>query len=277
MDILKLAAFTVDGHGGNPAGVAFMDEMPSDDVMLGVAAELGFSETAFLLRQGEKWRVRYFAPTIEVPFCGHATIALGAALGMRFGAGLYHLVLNNADITVEARQDADGNWTAALQSPETWSKPADDSLAAGVMDEFGLTGDDLADGLPIRLAGAGAKHLILPLARRKRLSQIGYNFDRLRQIMAEYDLTTVAVIHAESQDRFHTRNPFAIGGVYEDPATGAATAALAGYLRDIHWMDAGKVTIIQGEDMGRKSLLTAEFGPEKGDSIRISGAVTEIG
>jgi len=87
MDILKLAAFSHDGKGGNPAGVAFCDEMPSEKEMLSVAKEVGYSETAFLVRQTDGWRVRYFAPELEVPFCGHATIALGAALGERFGEG----------------------------------------------------------------------------------------------------------------------------------------------------------------------------------------------
>ena len=85
MNVLKLAAFSQNGQGGNPAGVAFCDEMPSDAEMMKVAKEVGYSETAFLVKrpQGDGWRVRYFAPELEVPFCGHATIALGAALGER--------------------------------------------------------------------------------------------------------------------------------------------------------------------------------------------------
>ncbi|MEO0396262.1 MAG: PhzF family phenazine biosynthesis protein, partial [Cyanobacteria bacterium P01_A01_bin.137] len=71
--------------------------------------------------------------------------------------------------------------------------------------------------------------------------------------------------------RFHTRNPFASGGVYEDPATGAATAAFAGYLRDLEWPHKGVIDIVQGEDMGMRSLLKAEISPEPGSSIRISG------
>lgn len=79
MNILKLAAFSHNGSGGNPAGVAFCDEMPSDEEMLKVAREVGYSETAFLVKhaQADGWRVRYFAPAMEVPFCGHATIAGG--------------------------------------------------------------------------------------------------------------------------------------------------------------------------------------------------------
>ena len=47
-----------------------------------IAAEVGYSETAFAMRDGDRWRVRYFSPEAEVPFCGHATIALGAALAV---------------------------------------------------------------------------------------------------------------------------------------------------------------------------------------------------
>lgn len=85
MVVLKLAAFSHERKGGNPAGVAFCDAMPGDEEMMKVAQEVGYSETAFLVRQGDAWRVRYFAPAMEVQFCGHATIALGAALGERFG------------------------------------------------------------------------------------------------------------------------------------------------------------------------------------------------
>jgi PhzF family phenazine biosynthesis protein len=66
-------------------------------------------------------------------------------------------------------------------------------------------------------------------------------------------------------------NPFASGGVYEDPATGAATAALGGYLRDLGWPHGGVIDIIQGEDMGQRSLLRAEIPPEPGSAIRVSG------
>ncbi len=85
MDVLRLAAFSHNGKGGNPAGVVFCEEMPGEEEMLRTAREVGYSETAFLVKQADGWRVRYFAPEMEVPFCGHATIALGAALGERFG------------------------------------------------------------------------------------------------------------------------------------------------------------------------------------------------
>ncbi len=70
---------------------------------------------------------------------------------------------------------------------------------------------------------------------------------------------------------FHFRKSFASGGVYEDPATGAAAAALAGYLRDTGRASVNAINIVQGEDMGMRSLLRAEFSNEAGSSIRVSG------
>ncbi|VAV88264.1 Phenazine biosynthesis protein PhzF like, partial [hydrothermal vent metagenome] len=118
MNIQKLASFTRNGAGGNPAGVVIEDTLPSSEIMQQIAADVGFSETAFAAPEGPGFRVRYFAPQAEVPFCGHATIALGAALGATYGAGQYNLALNEANISVEAYQ-TDGAWGAKLISPGT--------------------------------------------------------------------------------------------------------------------------------------------------------------
>jgi predicted PhzF superfamily epimerase YddE/YHI9 len=84
-------------------------------------------------------------------------------------------------------------------------------------------------------------------------------------------LVTILFAFAETAQRFHTRNAFASGGVLEDPATGAATAAFAGYLRDMGWPHGGAIEIVQGEDMGMHSVLHAETGATPGSSIRVSG------
>jgi PhzF family phenazine biosynthesis protein len=75
---------------------------------------------------------------------------------------------------------------------------------------------------------------------------------------------------------FHSRNPFASGGVYEDPATGAAAAALAGYLRDIGWQGKNEFVILQGEDMGVPSRLMVRFSPKVGESVSVSGETRYI-
>jgi PhzF family phenazine biosynthesis protein len=271
----RLASFADDNAGGNPAGVVICEVLPDAPTMQAIAAEVGYSETAFAAPLSGAWRVRYFAPEIEVPFCGHATIALGAALARREGDGLFHLRLNQAEITVEGRRDG-AVLVAALQSPPTHSEPAPPDLVRDALALFGYTQGELDPRLPPAIAQGGAKHLVLALAERARLSDMHYDLDVGRELMLAHGFATIALVHAEHQRLFHARNPFAAGGVYEDPATGAAAAALAGYLRDAGWLRDGTVDIIQGEDMGMRSRIHVEISPEAGASIRVSGAVRAL-
>jgi len=275
MNVLKLAAFSHKGRGGNPAGVAFCEEMPDDEEMLKVAREVGYSETAFLVMQNDGWRVRYFAPEMEVPFCGHATIALGAALGERFGEGEYKLALNDSRISVRAEKKENG-FLSTLQSPETHSEEAPEEYVDKILASFNLTAHDLNPDFPVRFAMAGAKHLIFALKDRKTLADMEYPFEEVRGLMAGQGLITISLLWQESDEVFHSRNPFASGGVYEDPATGAAAAALAGYLRDIGWQGKNEFVIFQGEDMGVPSRLLVKYGPKAGESVAVSGETRYI-
>lgn len=275
MNVLKLAAFSHNGQGGNPAGVAFYDSMPSDEEMLRIAKEVGYSETAFLVKQPDGWRVRYFAPELEVPFCGHATIALGAALGERYGEGTYRLTLNQSEISVHAEKSGNG-FSSTLQSPETYSEDAPAEYVDAVLAGFNLTRNDLDPTFPIRLAFGGVKHLLLFVKDRQTLANMKYDFECVRALMMEKGLTTISLLWKESDELFHSRNPFAAGGVYEDPATGAAAAALAGYLRDIGWQGKSEFVILQGEDMGMPSRLMVKYTPKIGESIAVSGETRHI-
>ncbi len=274
----RVAAFSNAAHGGNPAGVVIAEQMPSEAEMQRIAAEVGYSETAFAAPSGDDsgaWRVRYFAPSTEVAFCGHATIALGARLAARFGGGTYPLVLNDGTISVES--DATGDLSrAALMSPPTRSGPASAELLQAALALFDLTPDDLAPALAPAVANAGNDHLVLALADRARLAAMTYDLKEGAALMQAHGLTTINLIWAETARLFHSRNAFAIGGVLEDPATGAAAAALAGYLRDAGWPHGGSIDIVQGEDMGAKSLLRAEISDEPGASIQVSGTARVI-
>ena len=79
------------------------------------------------------------------------------------------------------------------------------------------------------------------------------------------------LVFVESDQTFVVRNAFASGGVLEDPATGAAAAAFAGYLRDQNWPHGGNITIRQGEDMGCPSLIEVELDEIPGAPVRVSG------
>jgi PhzF family phenazine biosynthesis protein len=155
MNLLRIAAFADAGRGGNPAGVLISDRFPAEDEMRRIATEVGYSETAFAMPQGDAWRVRYFSPASEVPFCGHATIALGAALALAHGNGVYRLILNSAEITVAGESGVD-KISAALQSPPTRSEPMSPGLLAEVLELFGYTDDDLDPEVPPARIHGGA-------------------------------------------------------------------------------------------------------------------------
>ncbi len=271
MNVMRFAAFSDGGSGGNPAGVVIADALPDGETMQRIAREVGYSETVFAAPLDGGWRVRYFAPEVEIDFCGHATIALGAALAMRHGDGCFRLMLNNSSITVEGRGKG-SSLDATLRSPPTRSERADPAIVAGALALFGFPAEVLDTRLPPAIIEAGARHLLLALDSRKRLGAMEYDLEAGREFMAEAGLITVALIFAETARLFHVRNAFAAGGVYEDPATGAAAAALAGYLRDLGWPHGGAIEIIQGEDMGMRSRISVEIPPGEGESVWVSGS-----
>lgn len=266
MEILRYSAFTDTPDGGNPAGVVLDATGASDAEMQQVAAEVGYSETAFLFPDST---VRYFSPKAEVPFCGHATIALAAAYAERNGGGSLALQTKAGLVTV-AMSVGDGV-TATLTSVEPSQKPLED--LPELLAALGWQADDLDLELPPAVAYAGAWHPVIAVKSRQRLADLDYDFARLAELMDRREWTTVCLVWRESEDVFHTRNPFPPGGVIEDPATGAASAALGGYLRSLGGAPA-RITIHQGYDMGRPSLIGVGI-PESG-GIKVTGAAVSL-
>jgi PhzF family phenazine biosynthesis protein len=266
----KLTAFADGPGGGNPAGVWIGEQLPSVPVMQQIAADVGFSETAFLAGVGDaEWETRYYSPEAEVSFCGHATIASGVALGQRFGDRQYLLNTPVGPVRVEVGTRI-GVRHAALTSVEPEFEPASDALVNSVLAAIHWQRSDLEESIPPARAFAGAWHLVLAARDRDRLARLDYDFDELGSIMRSDGLTTIQLVWREGPAVFHSRNPFPVGGVVEDPATGAAAAALGGYLRDAGLVDSPtELTIFQGVDMGRPSKLTVSI-PRSG-GIEVSG------
>jgi PhzF family phenazine biosynthesis protein len=280
-EVLRYAAFTDTPDGGNPAGVVLDASGMAEEEMQAVAAEVGYSETAFLVQaQGDlggpgAFDVRYFAPAAEVPFCGHATIAAAVALHDHGVPGPLTFRTASGEVPVVVHE-LDGRPQATLTSviPQVRELPME--LLDELLACYGWSLQDLDLGLPVRLAYAGAWHPILPLASRALLAGMAYDFDRLKRLMEARSWTTVQVVWREDPNRFHARDPFPPGGVVEDPATGAAAAALGAYLVDVgvlHPLE--RVEVRQGEDMGRPSTLLVDVLP--GDPrVQVTGAAVPI-
>jgi PhzF family phenazine biosynthesis protein len=286
--LLRLAAFATDPSGGNPAGVWLGESLPPDEEMLRIAADVGYSETAFLApdESGEvgRFRVRYFSPLAEVPFCGHATIASGVAIaergierdGDRADPVELVFVTNGGPVAVTVAPGLDGLPRATLTSVDTWVREPEPALLSSTLALLNWRPDELDPDLPPAVAFAGAKHFVIAVRTMATLERLAYPFEDLKTLMIEYDLTTIQLVWREAPDRFRARDPFPVGGVVEDPATGAAAAALGAYLRARGEITApASFEIVQGVEMGRPSRLTVSIvAGEAG--VRVSGNAVPI-
>ena len=277
-DVLRYAAFTTDPAGGNPAGIVLHADALQGEEMLRTAAEVGYSETAFVLREGRTpphLGLRFFSALDEVAFCGHATIATAVALAERGGVGTTVFDTPAGEIEV-ATAVVDGVLRASLTSVPTRTRPVPDAALGEALAALRLSAADLADDLPPLLSYAGNEHLVLALASRQRLAELDYDFTRLKDLMTAEGWTTVQLVWREDEDTFHSRNPFPVGGVVEDPATGSAAAALGAYLLSLGHVPAPRtVRVVQGVDMGRPSELLVDVRPDD-PRVTVSGAAVEL-
>jgi PhzF family phenazine biosynthesis protein len=274
-DALRYTAFTDTPDGGNPAGVVLDASGMGEDEMQRIAADVGYSETAFLMPRADgDFDVRYFSPAQEVAFCGHATIASAVALAEREGARPLVFHTQEGPVPVDART-GDGAVTATLTSVAPYVEDVPPGLLETALAALHWEAGELDPALPPRIAYAGVRHLVLAAATRERLAALDYDFEPLRQAMHAHGLTTLQLVHRAGADTFDARDPFPVGGVVEDPATGAAAAAFGAYLRELGLIaPPATITIRQGDDMGRPSRLTVDIGREP--EIRVTGRAVSL-
>jgi PhzF family phenazine biosynthesis protein len=278
VEVLRYAAFTDDPASGNPAGVVVDAGQLTEQDMLDIAAGVGYSETAFVTEsdpQRRRYTVRYFSPRAEVPFCGHATIATAVEIARSAGAGELVFTTRAGEVPVHTVIQ-DGRLWATLTSVPARSRPARPDEVGPALAALGWAPGDLDPSFPVHVAFAGAHHLMLAAATRARLADLDYNFAALAELMSAQDWTTVHLFWAEEPALFRARDPFPPGGVVEDPATGAAAAAFGGYLRALgHITAPTRLTVRQGEDLGRPSELLVDVDPAD-ERVKVTGQAVPI-
>lgn len=281
--VLRYAAFARSPDGGNPAGVVLNAAGLTDADMQRIAAEIGYSETAFVVPEPDsgsvnvgpggsrQFTVRYFSPLAEVPFCGHATIATAVAYAERHGSGRLSLYTRAGPVAVST-DSRDGRLWATLTSVPTAVREVPAAVLSASLAALRWSPDDLDPHLPPAVAYAGASHLVLATASAERLARLDYDMAPLAAVMAERGWTTVALVRRTGETAFTMRNPFPPGGVYEDPATGAAAAALGAYLRELGAVRLPvRLTISQGSHMGRPSELLVDVPAGTGTPVSVTG------
>ena len=252
-------AFTDTPFGGNPAGVVLLDadSFPAEDLMRRIAAELRYSETAFIRRlSAQEFTVRYFTPKAEVELCGHATIASFFLLhrkGLAVGRCRCHTLAGDLDVEAGERvmmQMAAPRIVATLAEP------------GSVYEALGVPG--YQPTLPVQIVSTGLPDLMIPLPDVDTLQALQPDMAAIEAITRQLELVSFHPF-AFGRDGYtaHVRDFAPLYGIPEESATGTANAALTHYLQQCGCLGStAECLFIQGEAMDRPSVIATCIRPD---------------
>lgn len=284
-------AFTKQVFGGNPAGVVLLPEgadFPADEIMRKTAAELRYSETAFIKPLGEnRFQIRYFTPAAEVELCGHATIGSFHALhtmGLVAEGGTYIDETLSGILEIVVGKDAILMDMAKPQAFECLDTPEQLEELYRVM---GLSADGqgaVADKAELTLlpqkVSTGLTDIMMPVADEAALEQIAPDFPALTELSRKYNVVGVHAFTVNTADgMIHARNFAPLYDIDEEAATGTSNGALVYYLYQHGLVQLDKVyTVVQGEKMGRPSMISAQVTLKAGRPfVKVGGpAITLV-
>lgn len=213
-------AFTNEPFKGNPAGVCLLEKEIDESIMQSIAAEINLSETAFLLQsetEDTKFSIRYFTPTVEIAFCGHATLASAKIVLHRLGKKHVEFTTHHS-LKIGAKADAD---KIKMLFPLYDTVPYNPSEQ--LYDAFGITNP---------LCSRFAKELdMLIIEVENKATLLNIYPDFVKAINCP-DKVKEVVVTSKSEDGeydFYSRCFCPWIGINEDPVTGAAHAVLAKY------------------------------------------------
>ena len=271
MKYFIIDAFTSQPFGGNPAGVVLLDgdTFPNEELMLKVAAELRYSETAFVcILSPREYHVRYFTPKVEVELCGHATIATFSLLHqMQLAKGECLCRTLAGNLRIEAGEKV----LMQMAAPRIVSTIPD---AEGIYRAIGVTDNQLM--LPVQIAYSGLPDIMIPLRDVAMLQTLKPDMDAIMEITRKYEAVSFHVF-AFGNDGYtaHVRDFAPLYGVPEESATGTANAALTHYLQQNGCiLPSGDFSFIQGEAMGRPSIVATRVAPD--GMIYVGGTATIV-
>lgn len=282
--VYHVDAFTTEKFGGNAAGVVLDGDLLTEDEMQNIAKELNLPESVFLLPAHDKeadYRVKYFTPTEEVNFCGHATVGLTWLLATELGLAkektgvVLETKIGNVPVVWHEENDKVVDVEMTQVTPKTRDFVID---LEELSDMLGVSSDRIDPSYPIKLANTGNWHLLVPMKHQQDIDQTAPNLAALGKMNKEQNITTTHLysFHTTKEVDLYTRD-FAPGiGIPEDPVTGAANGALAGYLYlegIISQQETTLLHIAQGDAIGRPGILRITVIPnESKPEIKVAGA-----
>lgn len=278
MRLFIVDAFTEVPFGGNTAGVVLLEPgagFPDEEWMRLLAAELRYSETAFVRRDGAaEFTVRYFTPAGEIDLCGHATIA---SFGVLFREGFVPggtRCLNHTragDLEVVAGEQV----MMQMASPQQVGGFEEPALLGDLLTAMGGLMPEQLGQWPAETFSTGLPDIILPLCDVATLQSLQPDMSLLHALSDRLDVVGVHAFAIDPDDEYtaHVRNFAPRYGIPEESATGTANAALTGYLYHHRVIgDGDRCFLLQGEAMGRPSLIQTTIQLKNGiPDIRVGG------
>lgn len=265
-------AFTETTFGGNPAGVVILPEgsdFPSDETMVKTAAELRYSETAFIRRLNQKeFQIRYFTPAAEVELCGHATI--GSFCALLYGGYIEdnstymnHTLSGDLNIVVK-----DGFVLMDMAEPVKINEISDPAALDELYQIMGLSYEEQkskgVDLLP-QMISTGLPDIMMPVATQADLAAIAPDFPALSKLSERYEVVGVHAFTLDGEGdavktTCHVRNFAPLYDIDEEAATGTSNGALTyyGYLNGFV-ADGDDCRFVQGEAMNRPSVILSHL------------------
>lgn len=279
--IFQVDAFTDRMFTGNPAGVVVDADGLSDEEMQKIARELNNSETVFILAptgdDHDLW-LRYFTPTVEVPLCGHATIAAHYVHAMSSGHGMAKLQQRTgAGILPVEIENSNGDFEIRMTQAELdFDQKLLDVDQDAILVALGLEKEELDRRCPLQIVGAGHAKLIVGIQSRDRLNRLQPNFAKLTLLSKKIDCNGYFVFTLDSDTRevlTHARMFAPAIGIQEDPVTGNGNGPLGAYLvynRVVPFAENQAFEFIgqQGEAMGRTGRVKVTVEMIDGMPIR---------
>ncbi|PCD84948.1 PhzF family phenazine biosynthesis protein [Lysinibacillus fusiformis] len=277
-------AFTTETFGGNPAGVIPNAENLTDEEMQKIANELNLSETAFLLpstNANANYKIRYFTPTKEVDFCGHATLATAWLMATKYNwidkDDKIVFESNIGLIPVKWLMENNQLTRVSMTQVRPQVKSIDISPAV-VADLVGILETDIDDRYPIKIANTGVPHLMVPVKTRQAIDQAEPNLNELKKMNNDFNISTTHLFTFDTNGQFdiYTRDFCPNIGIDEDPVTGAANGALGGYLyleNILAQQERHQLMIGQGHTINRPGILYVTITPDAENAvIEVAGA-----
>jgi trans-2,3-dihydro-3-hydroxyanthranilate isomerase len=278
--------FTDKPFGGNPLAVVLDADALSGEQMQTLAAEFNLSETVFVLKPAQagrhRKRLRIFTPQAELPFAGHPTVGTAYLLAclnlveLRQDDSVMVLEEGIGDVPVEVQSGPDGPRSTRMSVPRMPERGPEPPARADLAAMLSLGEADLLPGHAAY--SCGVPYLFLPLRDRNAVTRIKLRTDLWEKLLSNWWARSIFPFTTDTVSRstqVHARMFAPALGVAEDPATGSAVAALAGYLYAQAPGDGARRWLIeQGFAMGRPSLIELEADIKAGRivAVRVGGS-----